>query len=355
MSIIIDRAKEGNFVLIAEIGVNYYDIAKKLGISNMDAAKLMVKEAKEAGVHAVKFQTYKAETLAAKESPSYWDTNEEATTSQFELFKKFDSFSYKEYKELSQYCNVLGIEFLSTAFDIESADYLYELMNAYKISSSDLNNLPFVEYQAKKGKPILLSVGASNKEEIDKTIQIIRKHNNLPIVLLHCVLEYPTPYGHANLNKIVSLKNKYPDLIIGYSDHTKPDADSDVVKTAYNIGAVVVEKHFTLDKNLPGNDHYHAMAPEDVKKIIKGIEFIDLIRGSYEIKCLDTELAARNNARRSLVTACDIKKGEKITEDKLTFKRPGAGISPADIDKVIGREILLDLDEDTILYWEHLK
>src|SRR5690625_2865288 len=168
---IIERAKEGKFVLIAEIGVNYYDIASKLNITPMEAAKLMVREAKEAGIHAVKFQTYKAETLAATESPSYWDTTEETTTSQYELFKKFDSFSYEEYRELKNYCGKLDIEFLSTAFDIESADYLYELMNVYKISSSDLNNLPFVEYQAKKGKSILLSAGASNEEEIDRTIK----------------------------------------------------------------------------------------------------------------------------------------------------------------------------------------
>jgi len=351
----MERAKSGKFVLIAEIGVNYYDIAKKMNISVMDAAKLMVREAKDAGIHAVKFQTYKAETLAAKESPSYWDTTEESTTSQYELFKKFDNFSYHEYNELCQYCDSLGIEFLSTAFDIESADYLYELMNVYKISSSDLNNLPFVEYQAKKGKPILLSVGASNEEEIDKTVQTIRKCNNQPIILLHCVLEYPTPYRHANLNKIVSLKKKYPDLIIGYSDHTKPDIDVDVVKTAYNLGAVVVEKHFTLDKTLPGNDHYHAMQPEDVKKIIKGIEFIDEIRGSYEIKCLETELAARQNARRSLIVACDIKKGEKIKKDMLTFKRPGTGISPTEIMNVVGKVALRDITEDTILNYEMIQ
>jgi N-acetylneuraminate synthase len=354
MNTVIKRAEEGNFVLIAEIGVNYYDIAKKMGISNMNAAKLMVREAKDVGIHAVKFQTYKAETLATKESPSYWDTNEEATTSQYELFKKFDTFSFKEYKELSQYCEKIGIEFLSTAFDIESADYLYDIMNVYKISSSDLNNLPFVEYQAKKDKPILLSVGASNEEEIDKTVQIIRQYNNQPIVLLHCVLEYPTPYAHANLNNIVSLKKKYPDLIIGYSDHTKPDADVDVIKTAYNLGAVVVEKHFTLDKTLPGNDHYHAMTPEDAKKIVKGIEFIDEIRGVYEIKCLDTELAARNNARRSLVAVCDIKKGEFVTKEMLTFKRPGTGISPVEIDGIVGRVALVDILEDTILQYEML-
>lgn len=351
-SIILERAAKGNFVLIAEIGVNYYDIAKKMDIPVMEAAKLMVREAKDVGIHAVKFQTYKAETLAAKESPSYWDTSEETITSQYELFKKFDSLTYEDYKELAQYCANLGIEFLSTAFDIESADYLYELMNVYKVSSSDLNNLPFVEYQAKKGKPIILSIGASNEEEIAEAIKAIRKYNDQPIILMHCVLEYPTPYNHANLNKIVSLKNLYPDLIIGYSDHTKPDPEADIIKTAYNLGAIVVEKHFTLDKTLPGNDHYHAMEPCDANKIIEGIDFIDKIRGSYDLKCLETEMTARQNARRSLVAACDIKKGEVITESMLTFKRPGTGISPAEIDNIVGKTASIDIKEDTILQYD---
>lgn len=349
---IIERAKEGNFVLIAEIGVNYYDVASKLEMTPMDAAKLMVKEAKEVGIHAVKFQTYKAETLAARESPSYWDRTEESTTSQYELFKKFDSFSYEEYRELKNYCEELDIEFLSTAFDIESADYLYELMNVYKISSSDLNNLPFVEYQAKKGKSILLSAGASNEEEIDRTIQLIKKHNNEPIILMHCVLEYPTPFAHANLNRIVTLKNKYPDIIIGYSDHTKPDDDADVIKTAFNLGAVVVEKHFTLDKSLPGNDHYHAMDLKDAKQIIKGIEFIENIRGSYCINYSDSELVARKNARRSLVANRDIESGTIITKEMLTFKRPGVGISPAELDNVVGKVAKQTIDEDAILQYE---
>lgn len=351
-SIIIERAKEGKFVLIADIGVNYYDIAKKMNISLMEAAKLMIKEAKNVGIHAVKFQTYKAENLAVKESPAYWDINEEPTTSQYELFKKFDKFSYNEYKELSRYCRELDIEFLSTPFDFESADYLDELMNVYKISSSDLNNLPFIEHIAKKDKPILLSVGASNEKEIDKAVETIRKYNNQPIVLLHCVLEYPTPYEHANLNKIISLRNKYKNLLIGYSDHTKPDECADVIKTAYNLGAIIIEKHFTLDKSLPGNDHYHAMTPEDAKKIIDGIQFIEKIRGSYDIKCLEPELIARRNARRSLVAACYIKKGERITRDVLTFKRPGIGIPPDEIDNVVGKIALVDIPCDTILTYD---
>lgn len=346
---IIERAMSGEFVLIAEIGVNYYDIAKKLDISPMQAAKLMVDKAYESGIHAVKFQSYKANTLAVKNSPAYWDTSEEATTSQYELFKKFDAFSEREYKELSQYCFNKGIEFLSTAFDIESADYLDDLMNVYKISSSDLNNHPFVAYQAKKNKPIILSTGASTEEEIEETLEIIRKYNTQPIVLMHCVLEYPTPYNHANLNKIIALKEKFTDVIIGYSDHTRPDPNADVIKTAYNLGALVVEKHFTLDKTLPGNDHYHAMDPDDAKKIIDGIKFIDSIRGSYDLTYLDSEKNSRLYARRSLVAARNIKKGEIITEDALTFKRPGTGISPSKIHTVINKKAKIDIAEDTIL------
>lgn len=348
-STIIERLKEGKFVLIAEIGVNYYDIAALRNISNLDAAKLMIKEAKEAGIHAVKFQTYKAGTLAAKASPYYWDITEEPTQSQYELFQKFDSFGYPEYLELKEYSDELGIEFLSTAFDFESADYLDELMDVYKISSSDLSNLPFIAYQAKKNKPILLSVGASNLDEVERAIDTIREYNDKELVLLHCVLEYPTPLEHANLNKIATLKEQFPDLYIGYSDHTKPTEECDVIKTAYNLGAVCVEKHFTLDKTLKGNDHYHAMDPEDAGRILGAIDRLELIRGNGEIKCLESEEKARANARRSIVSAVDIAKGTVITEDMLTFKRPGTGISPQRMDEVLGKLAAIDIEEDTIL------
>ncbi|NBH81497.1 acetylneuraminic acid synthetase [bacterium C-53] len=348
-STIIKRIRENQFVLIAEVGVNYYDIAKKLGISDMEAAKLMVEEAAKAGIHAVKFQTYKAGTLAAKASPYYWDITEEPTRSQYELFQKFDRFGYEEYKEISEYCNEIGIEFFSTPFDFESADYLDELMDVYKISSSDLSNLPFIEHQAKKNKPILLSTGASELSEIEAAVAAIRKHNEKEIVLMHCVLEYPTPYEDVNLNKIVSLKEKFPEFYIGYSDHTKPTPECDVIKTAYNLGAVCVEKHYTLDKTLKGNDHYHGMDPEDAKRILSGIDKINMLRGNGEIRCLDTELTARKNARRSIVSNVDIKAGAVVTENMLTFKRPGTGISPAKIDWVIGKTAVSDIAEDTIL------
>ncbi|MCR5777142.1 MAG: N-acetylneuraminate synthase family protein [Lachnospiraceae bacterium] len=355
MNTIEKRMAEGKFVLIAEIGVNYYDIAAKMGISNMEAAKLMIKEAKESGIHAVKFQTYKAGTLAAKASPSYWDTTEEPTTSQFELFQKFDSFREAEYRELAEYSESLGIEFLSTAFDFESADYLDSMMNVYKISSSDLSNLPFIEYQAKKNKPILLSIGASNLDEIRRAVDTIRKVNDKKITLLHCVLEYPTPLEHANLAKIASLKAEFPDCYIGYSDHTKPTEECDVAKLAYVLGAQVIEKHFTLDKTLKGNDHYHAMDPIDAKKILAAIDRMDMLKGDAELKCLDTESAARSNARRSIVANGDIPAGTVITEKMLTFKRPGTGISPSEIGKVIGREAAVTIEDDTILSMDMIK
>lgn len=352
MNTIINRIENRQFVLIAEVGVNYYDIARKEEITPIDAAKLMICKAKEAGVHAVKFQTYKAENLAAKESPSYWDTSEESETSQYSLFKKFDSFGEKEYCELYQYSESIGIEFLSTPFDIESADYLDSMMNVYKISSSDLNNLPFVAYQAKKNKPILLSVGASDEDEIKKTVELIRSYNDQPLVLLHCVLEYPTPYEHANLNKIVSLRQAFPDCYIGYSDHTKPEENYDVLKTAYNLGAQVIEKHFTLDKTLTGNDHYHAMDAKDAAKIIKEIEYLDTIRGMYDLVCLESEQTARANARRSLVSSKNIAKGTVITEDMLTFKRPASGIGAYEYDNLLGMTAREDISEDTVLQWE---
>lgn len=352
---VIERIKANKFTLIAEIGVNYYDVAAKLKISLMEAAKFMILSAHNAGIHAVKFQSYKAETLASQNSPAYWDTSEEATTSQYELFKKFDAFGANEYKEISFFCKQIGIEFCSTPFDFESADYLDGMMNFYKISSSDLNNLPFVEYIAKKNKPILLSVGAGDLKEIRQTVTIIRKYNKKELALLHCVLEYPTPYEHANLNKIVALKKEFPDLYIGYSDHTKPDSNCDVIKTAYLLGANVIEKHFTVDKTLRGNDHYHAMDVNDAINIIKHIAFAKVLQGSDEIKSLPSEVKARLNARRSIVARVNIPKGTIIVEDMLTFKRPGIGIAPNKLQFIVGKKTISDIVADSLLSWEMLE
>ena len=175
------------------------------------------------------------------------------------------------------------------------------------------------------------------------------RYDDKTLVLLHCVLEYPTPYEHTNLEKIVTLKKEFPDLIIGYSYHTKPDSEYQVLKTAYNLGASIIEKHYTLNKALKGNDHYHAMDDVDAKKIIEGIEFIEKIRGNGDLVCLDSEKKARENARRSLVAAKDIKKGEKITSDMLTLKRPGTGINADRYAEIIGKLARVDICEDAVL------
>lgn len=350
MKTLFELVEEQGYFLIAEIGVNYYDIAVKEKISNLEAAKLMCKKAKEAGADAVKFQTYKAEKIASKYSPSYWDTTEESTTSQFELFKKYDSFGKEEYLQLSKYCQEIGIIFMSTPFDYEAADYLDEMMDYYKISSSDITNSPFIQHMCEKGKPIILSTGASNEEEIDRAVNIIKSNGN-KLVLMHCVLQYPTPEEDASLGKILALKRKYPEILIGYSDHTKPDYGYAVVKTAFSLGAKVIEKHFTLDKRLPGNDHYHAMDDNDLRNIKKELDFQKKIIGSDSLGYGKNELAARENARRSIVLIKNKRMGEIIEKDDIAFKRPGIGISPEDYKKVIGKRLNKDIVEDTILQW----
>ena len=335
--------------LIGEIGVNFYDIAEKENISDIEAAKLMIREAKECGIDAVKFQSYKAETIASKNSPAYWDLSEEPTTSQFELFKKFDKFGKDEYAQLAEYCREVGILFLSTPFDFESADYLDDLMSVYKISSSDLTNTPFIQYIAGKNKPILLSTGASTLNEIRQAVNAIEEVSAVKIAIMHCVLSYPTEYEDANLLMINDLKENFPEYEIGYSDHTRPDENMMVLTTAFNYGADIIEKHFTLDKTLKGNDHYHAMDPEDVRKFRKNVAFLSKIRGKKNKQPLICESSARREARRSVVASRDIRKDQTITSDMLTFKRPGTGISPSRISEIIGKKAADDIKEDTLI------
>ena len=341
--------------LIGEIGVNFYDIAKKENITPMDAAKLMIKEAKNAGIDAVKFQTYKAEKIASRNSPAYWDLDEEPTTSQFELFKKFDTFGPEEYRELAEYCREVGIMFLSTPFDFEAIDFLDDLMDVYKISSSDLTNIPFIKAIALKNKPIILSTGASTLKEIKEAVNAIEEVSNVDIGLMHCVLSYPTKDEDANLLMIKDIKEQFEGYDIGYSDHTKPDDKMLILTTAYLYGANIIEKHFTLDKTLTGNDHYHAMDVEDVKTFNENIELINKIKGKKVKQPLVCESLSRKEARRSIVASKDIKKGEEITRNNITFKRPGTGISPSKVDEIIGMNANEDITEDTLLTYEMLE
>lgn len=333
-----------NIYLIAEAGVNHG--------GDIELAKKMIKDAAEAGADAIKFQTYKAGKLASKNSPAYWDQTKEKSDSQYQLFKKYDKFWIDEYKILADYCKECGIDFMSTPFDSESAEFLNELMPAYKIASADLTNHPFLKQIARYGKPIILSTGASTIGEIDEAVRVIEEEGNHNIALLHCVLSYPTKDEDAHLAMITHLKEVFPKYVIGYSDHTVPDPSMMALNTSAFLGARIIEKHFTYDKTLEGNDHYHAMDAEDIKVFKNNMKIYQAVLGQKEKEPLEAEKQAIKFARRSLVANCDISEGTVITEDMLTWKRPGTGISPKYMDMVVGRKARKNIKEDDILIWD---
>ena len=228
-------------------------------------------------------------------------------------------------------------------------------MDIYKISSSDLTNIPFIKYIASKNKPILLSTGASTLNEIKAAVNAIEEVSTVDIAIMHCVLSYPTSYEDANLLMIKDLAENFPDYEIGYSDHTKPDENMAVLTTAYNYGATILEKHFTVDKSLKGNDHYHAMDPDDVIKFRWNVHFLSKINGMKNKQPLICESSSRRQARRSIVAVRDIEKGEVISKDDLTFKRPGTGIYPSELDNVVGKTAKIDISEDTLLDFDMLE
>lgn len=330
--------------VIAEIGVNHE--------GSLDLAKALIRQAKAGGCHAAKFQTYKAATLASRHSPAYWDTTKEAATSQFALFSRYDRFGEDEYRTLAAYCVDVGIDFVSTPFDDQAVDFLDELIPFFKIASADLTNVPMLRRIAGKRKPVLLSTGASNLEEIDRAIRELRNGGCETIVLLHCVLNYPTLNRDAHLAMISGLRRSYPELLIGYSDHTLPDQSMTPLVTAYLLGARVLEKHFTHDKTLPGNDHYHAMDEADARRLFAQLQTVRELLGPDEEKApLASEEPARRYARRSLVTTRAVPAGAILDAGALTYKRPGTGISPSHWDDVIGMRAAHDLPEDHVMQW----
>ena len=338
--------------LIAEMGVNFYDTAKVLNISPLDAAKMYIDAAADAGIDCAKFQSYKAGTIVSKNSPAYWDINKEPTKTQYELFLKHDGFGEAEYQKLCDYTHERGMDFTSTPFDYASADYLENMVDFYKISSSDLTNLPFIRHIGKKRKPVIISVGAAYLSEVDEALRALKDVGSTDISILHCVLSYPTEPQNANLRVIETLKKDFPTIKVGFSDHVAPDDTMMTLSVAYMLGAEVIEKHFTLDKTLPGNDHYHAGDPEDFKRAISNFKWIDMVLGSGEKTVLECEMIPRREARRSLVLTRDIIKGEIIRKEDLMPKRPGTGISPKYIDIIVGRQAAKNLKEDTILMWD---
>ena len=333
---------------IAEIGVNFEN--------NFQRAKKIIKLAKEGGADAVKFQSYKAEKIACKNSPYYWDLKEVKIKSQYKLFKKFDKFGFKEFNLLKKYCDKLKIDFLSTPFDLEAVDYLDDLVPFYKVASADLTNYPLIKKICEKNKPIVLSTGASNQKEIYDVLKFIKKNNKkINVILLHCVLSYPTDNKDANLNLIKNFKKTFKNKIIGYSDHTLPDENMIILTKAYQNGAWVIEKHFTDTKGLKGNDHFHSIDKKDLIKFRKNIDLLNKIDGvSKKREVLKSEKKSRINARRSIVARNNISKGEKFTFNNLIMKRPGFGISPTKIFKVIGKTARKNISEDSIINFKDI-
>lgn len=329
--------------LILEAGVNHE--------GSLERAFEMVDAAAEAGADAIKFQSYKAGSLASKNSPAYWDQTKEPANSQYELFQRFDAFDDEDYCALAERCQEKGITFCSTPFDNHFVDVLDPLMPFYKVASADITNVLLLEKIASKGKPVLLSVGASYLSEVDEAVRFLRQQGVQELGLLHCVLEYPTMPEHASLKTISYLKNVFPDCAIGYSDHVPPINHCQALMLAWQLGAQILEKHFTLDKSLPGNDHYHAMDPDDVKNFRSLTESALNLLGAPEKTVFDWERAARREARRSLVTTREIPEGTRITKEMLTAKRPGHGISPKHYEAVVGQIALRDLPEDKSLVW----
>jgi N-acetylneuraminate synthase len=332
--------------LIAEIGVNHG--------GSLEKAKELVRLAKEGGADAAKFQTYKAEKLTVRNSPAYWDLNAEKTTSQFELFKKFDALGPDDYLALHAYCKEIGIEFSSTPFDLEAVELLDPLCSFYKVASADVTNIPLLRAIGRKRKPIVLSTGASNLAEVDTAIRILENAGADDIVVMQCTLNYPCDYQHANLAMIGDLQRVFHGRVIGYSDHTLPNEDMSVLTSAWLLGAVVLEKHFTFDKTLPGNDHYHAMDADDVRRFRAKCDFVDSLLGSSAKRALPEEEPARRHARRSIVAARNLAPGTLLTELDLVTKRPGTGIPASEWDNIVGKTTVRAVEEDQVLAWSDI-
>ncbi len=307
---------------IAEIGVNHE--------GSMQTAERLLTELANSGGKVAKFQTYKAEKLVTNKAVAYWDTDAEATTSQIELFRKYDGFEISDYEHLSKFAGRLGLEFMTTCFDLESLELLNPLLTRHKIASADITNFQLIEAISKAGKPVLLSTGAASIEEITVAVNFISRYNSCDLTLLHCVLRYPTERNLAALDRIKLLREKFPKLRVGYSDHTVPTSDYLIQISAWLLGATVIEKHFTLDKNLSGNDHYHAFDPNDVESFLDKIELVQSMRKFNENSFLKVQESARTEARRGLYFKRNLAIGEIIKADDVISLRP-VGSCPSEM------------------------
>ncbi len=325
-------------LIIAEAGVNHN--------GSIDIAKQLIRVAKDCGVDIIKFQTAKLDSLVSKfaEMAEYQKSNIGKIESQKAMLSKL-LLSYEDFTELYEYCNEIGIEFLSTPFDIESIHFLSQYVRFWKIPSGEITNYPYLVKIAQTGKPVIMSTGMCELHEIAEAIQILESNGSKDITLLHCNTQYPTPMSDVNLRAMQTIANEF-GLPVGYSDHTQ---GIEVPIAAVALGAQVIEKHFTLDKNMEGPDHKASLEPEELKDMVSAIRNIEKALGSKEKQVTSSEEKNKNIARKSIVASCNIKQGDVFTENNITVKRPGNGISPMRWNDVLGRVAKRNFIEDELI------
>ena len=325
--------------IIAEAGVNHN--------GNIIIAKKMIDFAKEAGADYIKFQTFIPENLVSKHAKKaeYQKITTVSDESQLQMLRKL-MLSENEFIELSDYCEATSIGFISTPFDLESVDFLNSFnMDFWKVPSGEITNLPYLVEIAKTGKPIILSTGMSNLDEIDAALSVLHSNGAGKITLLHCNTQYPTPMEDVNLNAMLTLKDRY-NCDVGYSDHT---LGIEVPIAAVALGATVIEKHFTLDHNMEGPDHKASLEPCELKSMVSAIRNIEKALGTGSKVASPSEIENKDIARKSIVASRMIKKGEVFSKENITTKRPGSGISPMKWYNVIGTVAKRDFQEDELI------
>lgn len=327
-------------LIIAEAGVNHN--------GSIDMAKQLIEAAAVAGVDYVKFQTFKAEELVTKDAKqAEYQQRNAADDSQYTMLKKLE-LSEAQHEELIAYCKEKGVNFLSTAFDLESIEYLHSLnLGLWKIPSGEITNYPYLKKIAQYGEPVIMSTGMCSMDDVEQALNVLLKNGltKEQITLLHCNTEYPTPMQDVNLKAMLQMRDKF-GVKVGYSDHTK---GIEVPIAAVAMGADVIEKHFTLDRTLPGPDHKASLEPNELNAMVDAIRNIEQALGDGQKHVSVSEEKNMAIARKSIVAARDIKRGELLTEENLTTKRPGSGISPMRWDEVIGTKAIRDFAEDELI------
>lgn len=325
--------------IIAEAGVNHN--------GSYDHAKKMVDVAKEAGADCIKFQTFVAKNLVTKKAnkADYQKKTTGQHQTQLDMLKKLE-LTFAEFINLHHYCNEKEIDFMSTGFDFQSMDFLEKLdVKKWKIPSGEITNLPYLIRLAQTKKPIILSTGMATLNEVEEAIRILKENGSKEISVLHCTTDYPTHYEDVNLLAMNTMRNRF-NLPVGYSDHT---LGINVSIAAVALGATVIEKHFTLDRSMDGPDHKASLEPLELKEMIMGIRNIEKALGDGKKKPTETEKKNIEIARKSIVASKFINKGEVFTEDNITVKRPGNGISPMKWFEILGQTAKKNISEDEMI------